>query len=75
MVLKYYHTRREFQRDNAFRELLKGNSDELKESLRINSEDIRQIAESIEKLAEEIKKDRENKEGKQKENKGLNCHE
>lgn len=55
---------REEQRDKAFGELLKTNSDELKQSLKTSSEQMGQIAESIKALSEEIRKDREDKHGK-----------
>jgi uncharacterized membrane protein YciS (DUF1049 family) len=62
LVLVSRYTR-EAQRDKAFEELLKTNSNELKESLKTNSEQMGQIAEGIKALAEEIRKDREDRHG------------
>ena len=75
MVVVMLRLNREAQRDKAFEEsqkantdrlagLLTTNNDELKEALKTNSEQMGQIAQSIETLAEEIRKGREEKHAK-----------
>ena len=75
MAVVILRRNREEQRDKAFEELqktntdklvelLKTNNDELKESLKTNSEQMRQVAESIKELAMEIRKNTNDKHGK-----------
>ncbi len=75
MLVLLFRRDREAQRDKAFEEsqkantdkltqLLKANNDQLKEAAKSNSEQMRQITESITQLAKEIGENREDKHGK-----------
>jgi methyl-accepting chemotaxis protein len=79
MVVIMFRLNREAQRDKAFEELQKANTDQLArllktsndelkgvlgEAFRTSTEQMREIAESIKELAKEIRKNREDKGGK-----------